>query len=429
MKTRLNLLLLLIMGVWAGCDTEGNLGPEEKNFFVKYYGAEGNQDGVDFVVNETDQSLILLGTSSVGEGSRLLVIKTDWDGNVVWKKNFGGTNDVAKDIEHANDGGYILLAETPGAGGDNADLKLIKISSDGTKIDSVTYGLPPQGGRYANEFPNSVTPMGTSYLVTGSTDIDTTRADVGIPNTSDILHVQFDENLDVNTEFKGYSSNSQTEYGVKAVRLDVNRNYIFGTSFKSSTANGTNDDFNFWIFPVNDLGDFSGVDALFGNDVAGNDEILSAVCPAFPNGYFMVGTYTNGATTSDMYVARLIEDGGVLKKSQEGMRIVLSRPDGQSRQIRPTAVCQSFIDGPGYLVLGNEDDRGVRNIWLTKLTDSGAERWSASFGALGGNDDTGGKVAELPDGRIIILGTVNLGDENIKKMALFKLNRNGKFAN
>src|SRR5690606_721970 len=109
MKTRLNVLLLLIMGVWAGCDTEGNLGPEEKNFFVKYYGAEGNQDGVDFVVNETDQSLILLGTSSVGEGSRLLVIKTDWDGNVVWKKNFGGTNDVAKDIEHANDGGYILL--------------------------------------------------------------------------------------------------------------------------------------------------------------------------------------------------------------------------------------------------------------------------------------------------------------------------------
>ncbi|HEX5168598.1 MAG TPA: hypothetical protein VFW11_05450, partial [Cyclobacteriaceae bacterium] len=44
------------------CDTEGNLDPDYKNHFVRFFGDEGNQEGVDMIVEESDRSVILLGT-------------------------------------------------------------------------------------------------------------------------------------------------------------------------------------------------------------------------------------------------------------------------------------------------------------------------------------------------------------------------------
>ena len=39
----------------------------------------------------------------------------------------------------------------------------------------------------------------------------------------------------------------------------------------------------------------------------------------------------------------------------------------------------------------------------------------------------GGAVAELPDGRIMMVGTMSLGSDNQTKMALVKLSSGGKF--
>ena len=59
-------------------------------------------------------------------------------------------------------------------------------------------------------------------------------------------------------------------------------------------------------------------------------------------------------------------------------------------------------------------------------TDGGLE-WSdpVIFGGL--NDDYIGAVKELPDGKIVLLGTMSLGNEAQKKMVLIKVNKDGKF--
>ncbi len=67
---------------------------------------------------------------------------------------------------------------------------------------------------------------------------------------------------------------------------------------------------------------------------------------------------------------------------------------------------------------------GTSNIWLTKIDLSGKELWSVSFGSDQGDDEVGA-VAELPDGKILVLGTVELGD-NKKKLTLIKLNSKGQ---
>ena len=51
--------------------------------------------------------------------------------------------------------------------------------------------------------------------------------------------------------------------------------------------------------------------------------------------------------------------------------------------------------------------------------------WSASFGSLEG-DDTAGGVESLPDGRIAVVGTIQL--ETQRKMALIVTNPNGRFS-
>ena len=56
-----------------------------------------------------------------------------------------------------------------------------------------------------------------------------------------------------------------------------------------------------------------------------------------------------------------------------------------------------------------------------------AEPNFVSFG--GDGDDTAAAVAELPDGHIMVLGTMQLGNPPAQfKITLIKLNSNGKFA-
>jgi hypothetical protein len=51
--------------------------------------------------------------------------------------------------------------------------------------------------------------------------------------------------------------------------------------------------------------------------------------------------------------------------------------------------------------------------------------WSTTLGSED-EDDTAAAVAELPDGKIVILGTMGLTDNQFK-MAFIKVNRTGQF--
>lgn len=432
---RYNISLSLLIACLAiiaatSCDTVNNIEPVYEDYYVRLFGEEGDQEGVDLVVSEADQTVLLLGTTTEPSGNkRLFLVKADWVGNLIWKRKLGGVNDIAKDIEPSADGGYIILAETKDALAEDPteNVKLIRITPEGEKTDSVVFGTPKlEGVDYGIEKPHSVTAMDDGYIVTGALEYTTLEADGGLKKVS-YLKLKFGLDLVWDSRFWYYNSQAEFSKGVKTFRTGDNRVYTIGSDNKDEQGNGSN--YNFWYFGF----DYAGGEASgsghnwMGEDLPGHDEILSAACSAFGAGVFMVGLHNDPSGRSDIYTAQAAIDNGELVR-RESTGSILVMPGDESRLINPVSVCRATRGQPGYLILGTEGVEGAHNIWLCKVDVTGeAVYWSSIFGASDRNDDKAGAVAELPDGHILVVGTVNVGVSNLK-MGFFKLNAAGRFA-
>jgi hypothetical protein len=82
-------------------------------------------------VRQTQDGFILAGRRLSYGGSDALLIKTDSNGNELWRKTFGGDrDDEALLVQQTGDGGYILAGTTKSYGSGNKDAWLIKVSGE-----------------------------------------------------------------------------------------------------------------------------------------------------------------------------------------------------------------------------------------------------------------------------------------------------------
>jgi hypothetical protein len=129
-------------------DASGNM--QWNKTFGEYWQETGNSvrqtsDGGYFIVGTTDS----FGTSpcSAEELGQLApediyLIKTDANGNEVWKKTFGGAyNDMAFSVQQTSDGGYIVAGLTASLSGNGVeDVYLLKIDANGNKMWEKAFG-------------------------------------------------------------------------------------------------------------------------------------------------------------------------------------------------------------------------------------------------------------------------------------------------
>ncbi len=130
-------------------DADGNI-LWKKTYGGEYYGEVGydvlqSRDGGFFIVGSTSSYGVCpwcakeLGQQAPED---VYLIKTDANGNEIWKKVFGGmNNDVAFSGQETSDGGFIVAGVSGSFSGNGVeDVYLLKIDKDGNKIWEKTFG-------------------------------------------------------------------------------------------------------------------------------------------------------------------------------------------------------------------------------------------------------------------------------------------------
>ncbi len=164
--------------VWL-IKTDAN-GDEEWN---QTYGGSGWDEGLR-VLQTTDGGYIIVGyTSSYGAGDYdVWLIKTDQNGNHEWDQTYGGTeDDEGYCVEQTSDGGYIIAGYTESYGAGEEDVLFIKFDEDGNLLWNKTYGGTDDDEGYCVEQTSD-----GEYIITGYTG--------NFDDGWDVLLIKTDEN-------------------------------------------------------------------------------------------------------------------------------------------------------------------------------------------------------------------------------------------
>jgi hypothetical protein len=273
-----------------------------------------------------------------------------------------------------------------------------------------------------DEAVSSVTPYQlngeTGFLVTGSTTLVSTPGDITDPF---VYKVDQDLNLDP-FWVTNPGNNGVRDQGIKIVSRQAGFLLFLNTNPESSQARN-----GYYLQPLESDGDATteGSVGFVRISESGEDEFLQQVVANPDNGdYLLVGNRL-GADFSQAYFVAMNNSLGfnpTQHRNAGNQTVSLSSLEGSFSGISVTPSRQT-----GYLLVANQElnlgNVVTNNIVLVRLRFTGEVIWTTQFGA---NDSyKASKVEELPNGKILIVGTGTLGNQ--EKMMLLKVNSEGQF--
>jgi hypothetical protein len=416
LKFVISIGLFLLSLLLITCDTKNNVEPTFKDYFIRYYGEDGNHEAKDFVVTN-DGGVIIVGTETVGQSQRMYVLKTDLEGNQLWSKTFGSTtNERAQDIEPIISGvdasNFVILSNWAKPGADSLAMRLTVVSTNGDSLKSFVVNI------FESQEGNSVTPLQSGeYLVAGKVaNADTLNAELpGVIDRDDLLSVRVNSSLTAITEFDRLGRSSE---GAN-IKIFESNNFIYTIGYSNESTAGTptavEDGPNFFFRSLSPP-----PTSTLTTDYAGTTserQVMRSVSRTSTGLFFAIGDQTDltdNPSSSRAFAARAIGSVANVDRSR-----VIFGSNARAVAISSTSSFDQLV------LLNSIESSEQRNIVLLKINIELDEVLSVSFGAPN-NDDRGAAVAELPNGDILILGTMELAGQQ-DKIALIKVRANGTF--
>jgi hypothetical protein len=412
-----------VLAFLAACDTSSNINPPNRNYFIKYFGGDGNQAAVDLIAN-TDGTFYILGNSRTTPDSiqRVYLARVNAFGEVSRQILYGTVDMDAKDIELSLDKTMIVAVANKGNASSNADILLRRFTLNLDPVDSavVFAGATNTGSEYAN----SVTELTTGgFIVEGYQPSG--------PGQFNEIHLRVDGQLKkLGPGWKETGGVGSMSVGTRAIEHQPGVYYVFG--YNNAPYTGSSNNEKFWVFSIGDNGDFlnNGDLSAFEKPGSSFDRVLTYASKAGIGGFLLPGISSSLQTDSLKIAITFSNKSSLDFNKSDVFKDVLLTDLGKGPKPFATAysgTLSNFILANIY----NSASTPTSDIMLIKVNNALQPQWGgttiANYVQFGGDgDDTAAAVAELPDGRIIVLGTMQLGNRPQQtKIVLMKLNSNG----
>ncbi len=182
---------------------------------------------------------------------------------------------------------------------------------------------------------------------------------------------------------------------------------VFVAGYTTSAGNGMEDALVLKIDPAGNL--------VWAATLGGADyDAAFDICPSKSGGAVICGlTYSSGAGLSDLYVAKLSDEGATAWQRVIGGEAI---ERGQS--------IQAVSDG-GYVVAGGTSSMGAGNVdmYLVRLSSIGQEIWSKTFGR--DTYDIAYAVTALKDGGFLLTGHGDKEGSELSALTVVRIDSDG----
>ncbi|MFC1726180.1 hypothetical protein ACFL4T_11180 [candidate division KSB1 bacterium] len=266
------------------------LDPHGNTEWEKTYGGKKKYRGSCIIVTEENE-YILCGVKTINEinGQDVLLMKTDFGGNVIWEKTFGGKNvDWGSTVVQTTDGGFFIGGYTESFGAGKKDIFLIRTDSSGNEIWRKTFGGP--GEEFIHGTSGLIQASDGGYVICGvTTSFGSGKMDYYI--------FKIDENGDL--EWEKYFGGTEDEDPLSIIEVE-NEHFIIAGYTKSYGAG----DRDIYLVKINSEGQ------ELWSATHGSTEFECAICiqELSKGEYVLCGeTRNNSNGDKDVYLLKITE--------------------------------------------------------------------------------------------------------------------------
>ncbi len=404
-------IIFLLLFTFVGCGTN-NISPLGEDYFIKFYGAEGYQQGVS--VQSTPDGGFIIGGNSIpvfGGSSDYLLIKTDAFGNQEWLQTYDfegtGGNDLLTDVL-VEDNSYVIAGTSAINGVDK--MVLLRIDVDGTLLNSSII-FPLANNSFKT---NGISPLSAGgYLITGpivagdpsqtgKSLISVVNSDFSIADSLSFPSVApsvgnetvFVKGLEVINHFDpaGTETNNYLIFGYvnsdQGPKLNI---FQFRESLGSAITTPTAIDYN--------------------------NSIITDVLQISNNAYKMLAS-----TDNETYMINVTESPSVQAYTLGSDQILKSEKFAQGVGFK--GVSFTLTGGNDFVIASNTmpEKSTITSSTIVESSPAGTINWGRVFGTE--ISYTSGKVITLGNGAVVYTGTAGFKGQD--KVFLIKLKSNGE---
>ncbi len=304
MMKRITVIPVVLLLFFTAC--QKNI---EDPYTLKFYG--DTREDIGYSVAIASDGYIIAGQMEVItrlngtivdslNNKNMVVIKTDWSGNVKWQVTTGGKkDDLGQKVYQLNDGSLLCvgtLSDTT-SGNRKTDLFVVKISSTGQILWRKAYGGA------GNQTGKDIAESSTGFFVLGTTDVmnaPVTDSTGNAAGKTDLFILSISATGDsLDSYQKGFPGNE----AASAIKKDIDGGYfVLGTTDLSPKNSGFAGN-NLFILKLNSLGKVVG-QRIYGT---ADDEYSSGV-EVLQDGYLIAGTIGNSSAVQQAYIVKLKKD-------------------------------------------------------------------------------------------------------------------------